>query len=98
MPIMPAGWIYMMTNRPNGTLYIGVTSDLTGRVRAHKDGVGSAFTSQYKLYRLVYAEAHRDMATAIQRETSPKRWPTAWKVRLIMVGNPDWDDLSVGPM
>jgi putative endonuclease len=95
---MPAGWIYIMTNRPNGTLYLGVTSDLPGRVRAHKDGIGSTFTSRYKLYRLVYAEEHGDMRTAIQRETSLKRWPRAWKVRLIVTGNPEWDDLSVGLM
>jgi putative endonuclease len=93
---MPIGWVYVMTNRPNGTLYLGVTSDLTTRVRAHKDGIGSTFTSRYKLYRLVYAEEHGDMRTAIQRETSLKRWPRAWKVRLIVAGNPTWDDLSVG--
>jgi putative endonuclease len=95
---MPAGWIYIMTNRPNGTLYLGVTSDLTRRVRAHQDGIGSTFTSRYKLYRLVYCEAHGDMLTAIQRETSLKRWPRVWKVRLIVAGNPEWDDLSVGLM
>ena len=95
---MPAGWIYIMTNRPNGTLYLGVTSDLPGRVRAHKDGIGSTFTSRYKLYRLVFAEEHGDMRTAIQRETSLKRRPRAWKVRLIVAGNPEWDDLSVGLM
>jgi putative endonuclease len=95
---MPSGWIYIMTNRPNGTLYLGVTSDLTRRVRAHQDGIGSTFTRRYKLYRLVYCEPHGDMLTAIQRETSLKRWPRAWKVRLIVAGNPDWDDLSVGLM
>jgi putative endonuclease len=93
---MPAGWIYIMTNRPNGTLYLGVTSDLSRRVGAHKAGFGSTFTSRYKLYRLVYHEPHGDMLTAIQRETSVKRWPRAWKVRLIVAGNPDWDDLSMG--
>jgi putative endonuclease len=95
---MPAGWIYIMTNRPNGTLYLGVTSDLTNRVRAYQSGIGSTFTSRYKLYRLAYAEQHGDMRTAIQRETSLKRWPRAWKVRLIVAGNPEWDDLSVGLM
>ncbi|MGD0103791.1 MAG: GIY-YIG nuclease family protein [Rhodopila sp.] len=95
---MPAGWIYIMTNRPNGTLYLGVTSNLTVRVRAHQDGTGSAFTRRYKLYRLVYSEPHGDMRSAIQRETSLKRWPRAWKVRLIVAGNPDWEDLSVGLM
>jgi putative endonuclease len=93
---MPAGCIYIMTNRPNSTLYLGVTSDLTRRVRQHQEGVGPSFTSRYKLHRLVYAEPHADMRTAIQRETSLKRWPRAWKVRLIVAGNPDWDDLSIG--
>jgi putative endonuclease len=95
---MPAGWIYIMTIRPNGTLYLGVTSNLASRVRAHQEGIGSTFTSRYKLYCLVYCEPHGDMGTAIQRETSLKRWPRAWKVRLIVAGNPEWDDLSVGLM
>jgi len=92
---MPAGWIYIMTNRPNGTLYLGVTSDLTRRVRDHQSGFGSTFTSRYKLYRLVYHEFHGDITGAVQRETSVKRWPRAWKVRLINAGNPDWNDLSM---
>jgi putative endonuclease len=95
---MPTGWIYIMTNRPKGTLYLGVTSDLAARVRAHQDGIGSTFTSRYKLYRLVYCEPHGDMRTAIQRETSLKHWTRAWKVWLIVAGNPEWDDSSVGLM
>jgi putative endonuclease len=91
---MPAGWIYIMTNRPNGTLYLGVTSNLARRVSEHQNGYGSAFTRRYGLHRLVYAEPHADIATAIQRETSVKRWPRAWKVRLIVAGNPEWADLS----
>lgn len=93
---MPAGWIYIMTNRPNGTLYIGVTSDLAKRMDAHKSGIGASFTKRYKLYNLVYSEPHGDMLTAIQRETTLKRWPRAWKVRLIVAGNPGWDDMWVG--
>ncbi|HBK07002.1 MAG TPA: excinuclease ABC subunit C [Acetobacteraceae bacterium] len=90
---MPAGWLYIMTNRPNGTLYTGVTSNLAARVTAHKDCTGSMFTARYNLQRLVYAEQHGDMLSAIQRETNVKRWPRAWPVRLIVAGNPDWDDL-----
>ena len=93
---MPIGWVYIMSNRPNGTLYTGVTSNLAARVRAHKDGTGSVFTARYRLHRLVYAEEHGDMPAAIQRETNVKRWNRAWKVRLIVAGNPDWDDLSIG--
>jgi putative endonuclease len=95
---MLGGWIYIMTNRPNGTLYLGVTNNLTRRVGEHQAGFGSTFTSRHKLHRLVYAEPHENMASTIQRETSLKRWPRAWKVRLIVTGNPDWDDLSVGLM
>jgi predicted GIY-YIG superfamily endonuclease len=58
----------------------------------------SSFTRRYKLYRPVYSEPHGDMRTAIKRETSLKRWPRAWNVRLIVAGNPDWNDLSVGLM
>ena len=96
MCAMPAGWIYIMTNRPNGTLYVGVTSDLTRRVGEHQTQAGSAFTTRYGLDRLVYSETHGDMLTAIQREKTIKHWPRAWKVRLIVSSNPDWEDLSVG--
>jgi putative endonuclease len=92
---MPAGWIYIMTNRPNGTLYTGVTGNLTNRVRQHQSGFGSVFTRRYKLHRLVYYESHPDITDAIRRETAVKRWPRAWKVRLINAGNPDWNDLSM---
>ena len=87
------GWIYIMTNRRNGTLYVGVTSDLVRRVWEHREGVGSSFVRRYGLTRLVYFEHHEDIRTAIRRETSLKRWPRTWKVRLLAAGNPDWDDL-----
>jgi putative endonuclease len=96
MWIMPAGWIYIMTNRPNGTLYVGATNDLTRRVGEHQMRVGSAFTTRYRLDRLVYSEIHGDLLSAIQREKNLKHWPKAWKVRLIVSSNPDWEDLSVG--
>jgi putative endonuclease len=88
------GWIYIMTNHPNGTLYIGVTNDLARRVQEHSDGIASRFTRRYYLKRLVYAERHEEIQTAIQRETSLKRWPRTWKVNLITSQNPNWDDLS----
>jgi putative endonuclease len=90
---MQGGWIYILTNRPNGTLYIGVTADLARRVWEHRQGIGSAFTKRYRLTRLVFAEQHATIATAIQRETSLKRWPRAWKIALIEGQNPDWSDL-----
>jgi putative endonuclease len=83
-----------MTNRPNGTLYIGVTNDLSRRVWEHKTGAVPGFTSQYGLTRLVYAEQHGDIRDAIRRERTMKTWRRAWKVRLIQTENPEWIDLS----
>ena len=83
-----------MTNRPNGTLYVGVTADLARRVWEHRTGVEEGFTNRYGLARLVYAERHEEIAAAIRREKRVKHWPRAWKVRLIHSINPDWDDLS----
>jgi len=88
------GWVYIMTNHPNGTLYIGVTNDLDRRVWEHREGLASRFTRRYYLKHLVYAEHHEDIAAAIQRETSLKRWPRAWKVDLIISKNPEWKDLG----
>jgi putative endonuclease len=90
---MPEGWVYIMTNRPNGTLYVGVTSNLARRVWEHREGLGDGFTARYGLKRLVHAEPHQDIRAAIQREKTLKHWPRAWKVRLIMADNPRWDDL-----
>jgi putative endonuclease len=92
---MRGGWVYIMTNRPNGTLYIGVTSDLARRVWEHRAGVTAGFTSRYGLKILVYAEHHEEIRRAIQRETSLKRWPRAWKVDLITQLNPGWEDLAL---
>jgi putative endonuclease len=89
---MKGGWVYIMTNRPNGTLYVGVTSDLIRRVYEHRTGL-STFTSRYGLSRLVYFERHDEIVSAIQRETNMKKWPRGWKVRLIHQGNPEWRDL-----
>ncbi len=90
---MPGGWVYMMTNRPNGTLYVGVTGDLSRRAWEHREGVADGFTKRYGLKRLVYAEPHDDIRTAIQREKNMKHWPRSWKVQLILEANPEWEDL-----
>ena len=90
---MPGGWIYIMTNRPHGTLYVGVTADLPRRAWEHREGAGSEFTRRYGLKRLVYAEPHETILGAIQREKNIKHWPRAWKVALILRENPGWDDL-----
>jgi putative endonuclease len=90
---MRGGWVYIMTNRRDGTLYVGVTADIARRTFEHRSGTSSSFTRRYKLTRLVYAERHEEILSAIQREKNIKDWPRAWKVRLIQGQNPDWDDL-----
>ena len=92
-PVMQGGWVYLMTNRRYGTLYIGVTSDLPRRAWEHREGVVEGFTRQYDLKLLVWAEHHEDILTAIQREKNIKHWPRAWKVDLIEALNPEWQDL-----
>jgi putative endonuclease len=92
MPPM-GGWMYMMTNRPFGTLYVGVTNDIARRTWEHRQGTGSSFTSRYHLTRLVYMERHDDIRYAINRETRLKHWPRLWKLNLIEAQNPLWDDL-----
>ena len=90
---MSGGLVYIMTNRPNGTLYVGVTSDLARRVWEHREGLADGFTKKYGLKRLVFAEPHADIRSALQREKNLKHWSRAWKVRLILDANPNWDDL-----
>jgi putative endonuclease len=82
-----------MTNRPFGTLYVGVTNDIARRASGHRQGTGSLFTSRYGLTRLIYMDRHEDIATAIQRETRIKRWPRSRKVAMIEAVNPEWEDL-----
>jgi putative endonuclease len=92
---MRGGWVYITTNRPDGTLYIGVTNNLARRIWEHKEGLTEGFTRRYGLKILVYAEHHEEILRAIQRETSLKRWPRVWKVDLITKLNPGWEDLSL---
>src|SRR5438874_2974365 len=88
-----SGWVYIMTNKPFGTLYISVTSDLAARIWQHRNGEGSAFCKRFGLSRLVYAEQHPAIYDAIAREKAMKAWKRKWKLRQIMQVNPDWDDL-----
>ena len=90
---MPSAWLYIITNRPNGTLYVGVTSDLARRIWEHREGCVAGFTERYELKRLVYVEPHENIVEAIRREKAIKRWVRAWKVRLILKSNPGWVDL-----
>jgi putative endonuclease len=93
MPMMFGAWLYIMSNRLNGTLYTGVTTRLLERVAEHKEGVVPGFTKRYGLKRLVYYEGHDSIKAAIQREKTMKTWRRAWKVRLINEFNPAWDNL-----
>ena len=86
-------WVYIMSNRKDGVLYIGVTADLSRRIIQHREGKGSAFCRRYGLTRLVYAEEHDSIEDAIAREKAMKAWKRAWKIELIEGVNPGWDDL-----
>jgi len=88
-----AAWVYIITNKRDGTLYIGVTSDLPQRIWQHREGVAEGFSKQYRLKHLVWFESHDEITEAIRREKALKEWPRAWKVELIEKTNPDWDDL-----
>ena len=85
--------VYVLANKPNGTLYIGVTSNLVQRVWQHKNDLVEGFTKRYGIHRLVWFEAHESMESAITREKMLKRWKRAWKIRLIQEANPKWSDL-----
>ena len=87
-------FVYIVTNKPWGTLYIGVTSNLEQRIFEHKTGGFEGFTKRYGLKLLVYAEECGGAYTAIQREKRLKKWPRTWKINLIRTDNPDWNDLA----
>lgn len=87
------GWVYIMSNGPHGTLYIGVTANLHARIWQHREGTGSEFCKKHGLTRLVYVEPYESIEEAIAREKSMKRWKRAWKLRLICRDNPHWNDL-----
>jgi putative endonuclease len=82
-----------MTNRPYGTLYVGVTANIAQRAWQHREGLAEGFTKRYGLKRLVFVERHERIEPAIQREKTIKHWPRAWKIDLIVSANPDWSDL-----
>jgi putative endonuclease len=85
--------VYILANRRNGTLYIGVTSDLVQRVWQHRASLVEGFTKAYGVHRLVHYEQFGSMEHAIQREKRLKKWDRQWKLRLIEEGNPEWRDL-----
>ena len=86
-------FVYIMASQRNGTLYIGVTSDIVRRVYEHKNGLIKGFTEKYKVHHLVYVEETDDVSVAITREKQLKKWKRSWKLRLIESMNPEWRDL-----
>jgi len=86
-------YIYILASRRNGTLYIGVTSDLIKRVYEHKNNLVGGFTKKYNVHRLVYYEKTEDISSAIMREKRIKKWKRTWKIELIEKSNPEWRDL-----
>ena len=91
---MKSGFIYFMANKPRGTIYLGVTSDLSKRTFDHKNKVDStSFSAKYGTSSLVYYEQYDDIQTAIQREKQLKNWKREWKIELIEKMNPHWHDL-----
>ena len=85
--------VYILASKRNGTLYVGVKSDLAVRVWQHRNDIVEGFTKQHGVPMLVYFELHDDMESAIVREKRLKKWNRAWKLRLIEEMNPDWNDL-----
>ena len=91
--LMKFSWVYITTNKRNGTLYTGVTSDLVDRIWKHKHDWFPGFSRKYGCNRLVWFETHNDIHAAMRREKQIKRWRRTWKLRLIEEQNPNWTDL-----
>ena len=85
--------LYILASKRNGTLYIGVTSNLIQRIWQHRNNQTAGFSQRYHVHQLVYFEIHQDMAQAITREKQLKKWNRKWKLRLIQKNNPEWTDL-----
>lgn len=87
------GYTYILTNKPRGVLYIGITGSIAARIMQHREGKGSAFARRYGLNRLVLIEHHTTIEDAIAREKAMKAWQREWKIELIERSNPDWSNL-----
>ena len=85
--------VYILASKKNGTLHVGVTSDLVKRTWEHKNDLVEGFTKRYGVHQLVWFELHESMESAIRREKQLKEWKRAWKLHLIEGSNPDWQDL-----
>jgi putative endonuclease len=87
-------YLYILTNKKEGVLYIGATNDLERRIFEHKNKLIKGFSSRYNLDKLVYFETYQFIEDAIKREKNMKKWKREWKINLIVEHNPDWGDLS----
>ena len=92
---MKSYYVYILTNKKDGVLYIGVTNNLERRIYEHKNKKIKGFTEKYNLNNLVFYEENNDIAFAIQREKKLKKWNRKWKINLIEKNNPNWNDLAV---
>ena len=88
-----AFWVYITASAKNGTLYIGITSDLIKRIWQHKNKIFEGFTADYAVDKLMWFEQHNNAEAAITREKQLKKWNRAWKIELIEKANPGWQDL-----
>lgn len=91
------GWVYILTNKPNGVIYIGMTADISRRIWQHRNGLGSAFVRKYGLDLPVRAEAYPTIEEAIAREKQLKNWKREWKIALIETDNPGWEHIEPDP-
>jgi putative endonuclease len=89
-------YVYILASEPNGTLYTGVTNNLSRRMFEHREGLVEGFTTKYSVKTLVYFETFPTAADAIHREKRIKKYPRAWKINLILSHNPSWQDLTAG--
>ncbi|WP_024589078.1 GIY-YIG nuclease family protein [Aliihoeflea sp. 2WW] len=88
------GYVYILASQKNGTLYIGVTSDLAARLLQHQSGTGAEFTARYGVMRLVWFDEYELITQAITTEKTMKKWPRQWKINAIEARNPHWHDIS----
>jgi putative endonuclease len=91
------GWVYILTNKPRGVLYIGVTADMARRYWQHRNGLGSAFARKYGCDRLIHVEPYPTIEEAIAREKQLKNWHRQWKIELVEAGNPGWEHIEPDP-
>jgi putative endonuclease len=88
-----AAYVYILASKKNGTLYVGASTDLIGRIYQHRIGAVEGFTKKYQVHLLVHFESYDDLDAAFYRERQIKKWNRTWKIRLIEEANPDWREL-----